>query len=88
MQGVNSSETLDPLFERDKQGFTREEVSPGPGVTKGSNRKTPRQRMSEKVVTRTCSYTSSGGMYERGERPVWREACAKCMPRSADVYYP
>ena len=43
VQGVNSSETLDPLFERDKQGFTREEVSPGPGATKGPNRETFRQ---------------------------------------------
>jgi len=25
---------------------------------------------------------------DRGERPVWTEACAKYMPRSAEVYDP
>jgi len=34
------------LFEWYKQRFTRGEVSPVPGVTKGSNRKAIRQRLS------------------------------------------
>jgi len=46
VQGLNSSETLDTFFKWDQQGLTREEVSPGPGVVKGSNRKTIRQCVS------------------------------------------
>ena len=47
VQGLNSAETLDPFFKWNQQGITREEVSPGPGVTEGSNRKTFRQCVSE-----------------------------------------
>ena len=40
--GVNLPKTLNTLFVRYKQWFTREEVSPGPGVAKCSNRKAVR----------------------------------------------
>ena len=46
VKDVNPAETLDTLFEWDNQGFTREEVSPGPGVTKGPDLETFRQCVS------------------------------------------
>jgi len=75
-QGVTLPETLDTLFEWYKLRFTREEVSPGPGVMKSSNRKAYRQRVSGESGNNVSSYTSSGEIDDNGEKPVWAEACA------------
>ena len=76
MQGLASAETLDTLVKWDQQGLTREEVSPGPGVMKSSNRKAYRQRVSGESGNNVSSYTSSGEIDDNGEKPVWAEACA------------